>query len=205
MVGKYLHYLIRFQNKGTAAAENIVVQDLIDETKFDLSSLQLTGSSHPQTTKITDNKVEFQFQNINLPAEEENEPASHGYIAFKIKTRNDLVLGDVIENKANIYFDYNYPIETNTTSATVAPLLNINSIENNSVAVWPNPVKDVVRISTQTPITLVELLDIQGRVLDSLTTNQTQIHFNLNQKSSGIYFVKIYTTQGIKVQKIIKE
>ncbi|MBL7886665.1 MAG: hypothetical protein JNJ52_07955, partial [Flavobacterium sp.] len=85
-VGDYLHYLIRFQNSGTAPAENIVVKDMIDTTKFDLASLQLTSTSHPQVTRITGNKVEFIFENIQLPAEQDDEPGSHGYVAFKIRT-----------------------------------------------------------------------------------------------------------------------
>ena len=44
-VGKYLHYLIRFQNSGTAAAENIVVKDIIDTEKYDVNSLELVSSS----------------------------------------------------------------------------------------------------------------------------------------------------------------
>ncbi len=38
-VGKYVHYLIRFENKGTAEAQNVVVKDMIDTEKFDVSSL----------------------------------------------------------------------------------------------------------------------------------------------------------------------
>ncbi|WP_309641028.1 T9SS type A sorting domain-containing protein [Flavobacterium sp.] len=204
MVGGYLHYLIRFQNSGTAAAENIVVKDVIDTTKFDIASLQLTSTSHPQVTKITGNKVEFQFENINLPAEIDNEPASHGYVAFKIKTKNNLVIGNSVSNKADIYFDYNFPIETNTATSTVA-LLGVNTFENTSVTVTPNPTKNIVHITSKGNITSVQLFDVQGRLLETVTANEEQVDFDLNQKTSGVYFVKIYTVRGVKVEKIIKE
>ena len=141
-IGEYLHYLIRFQNSGTAAAENIVVKDIIDTTKFDITSLQLTSASHNYTTKITGNKVEFIFENIQLPAEIDNEVASHGFVAFKIKTKNNLTLGNSVSNKADIYFDYNFPITTNEATTTFATL-GVNQIENKSVAVFPNPVQDI--------------------------------------------------------------
>lgn len=205
MVGGYLHYLIRFQNSGTAAAENIVVRDIIDTTKFDITSLQLTSASHPQVTKITGNKVEFQFENINLPAEIDDEPASHGYIAFKIKTKANLTIGDSVENKANIYFDYNFPIETNTATSVVTPLLSNGTFENTSVAIAPNPTKNLVHITSKGNITSVELFDAQGRVLETLMTNKEQVDFDLSQKANGVYFVKIYTVKGVKVEKIIKE
>ena len=205
MVGNYLHYLIRFQNKGTAPAENVVVMDLIDTTKFDMSSLQLTSSSHPQVTKITDNKVEFQFQGINLPAEIDNEPGSHGYIAFKIKTKANLAIGDSVENKANIYFDYNFPVETNTATTVVTALLNNGTFENASVMIAPNPTKNIVHITSKGNITSVQLFDIQGRILETLMTNKEQLDFDLSQKTTGVYFIKIYTEKGVKVEKIIKE
>ena len=204
MVGNYLHYLIRFQNSGTAAAENIVVKDIIDTNKFDISSLQLTSTSHPQVTKITGNKVEFQFQNINLPAEIDDEPGSHGYIAFKIKTKNNLVIGNSVSNKADIYFDYNFPIETNTATSTVA-LLGLNQFENTTVTVAPNPTKNAVRITSKGMITSVQLFDVQGRILETQLFNTETVDFSLSQKNSGVYFIKIITEKGVKTEKIIKE
>ena len=86
------------------------------------------------------------FENINLPAETDNEPESHGFVAFKIKTQNNLVLGNNVQNKADIYFDFNFPVETNTTSTIVA-LLNNQDVENTSVSISPNPVKNMLSIA----------------------------------------------------------
>jgi hypothetical protein len=38
MVGEYVHYLIRFENTGTASAIHVVVKDAIDLTKFDIAT-----------------------------------------------------------------------------------------------------------------------------------------------------------------------
>ena len=204
MVGNYLHYLIRFQNSGSAAAENVVIKDIIDTTKFDMASLQLTSSSHPQVTKIMGNKVEFQFENINLPAEIDDAAGSNGYVAFKIKTKSNLGIGDSVENKADIYFDYNFPIETNTATTTVA-LLGVNQVENKSVSIAPNPTKNKIHITSQGNITSLQLFDLQGRVLETMTANEESVDFDLSQKQSGVYFVKVYTAKGVKVEKVIKE
>jgi len=48
-VGKYVHYMIRFENKGTAEAQNVVVKDMIDTSKFDISSLVVTQGSPIQS------------------------------------------------------------------------------------------------------------------------------------------------------------
>ncbi len=203
-IGEYLHYLIRFQNSGTAAAENIVVKDIIDATKFDVTSLQLTSASHDYKTKITGNKVEFIFENIQLPAEIDNEAASHGFVAFKIKTKNNLTVGNSVSNKADIYFDYNFPITTNEATTTFATL-GVNQIENKSVAVFPNPVSDILTITSKGNLTSIQLLDVQGRLIATYLENEEKATINLSDKASGVYFVKIFTENGVKLEKIVKK
>ena len=202
-VGDYLDYIIHFQNSGTAPAENIVVKDLIDTTKFDISSLQIISSSHSQVTRLTGNKVEFIFEGINLPAEISNEPASHGFVAFKIKTKSNLVIGNTITNKANIYFDYN-SIITNLASTTVAAL-GVNEFENKLITIYPNPAKNKVTISAEENITSVQLFDVQGKLIVTELNNSTEANLDLSQQQTGIYFVKVYTDNGMKVQKVIKQ
>ncbi|MCF6133341.1 DUF7619 domain-containing protein [Flavobacterium wongokense] len=204
MVGDYLNYVIRFQNSGTYYAENVVVKDVIDTSKFDISSLQLISSSHPHTTRITGNKVEFIFENINLPAEMDNEPGSHGFVAFKIKTKSNLVLGNQVQNTADIYFDFNAPIVTNTASTTVA-LLNVNETEANGVAINPIPVKDILQIRALESISSVEIFDIQGRLLQIKTADDLSTTVDFTGEPKGVYLVKVYTSKGMKIQKIIKE
>lgn len=56
MIGDYVHYKIRFENTGTFPAQNIVVTDLIDISKFDISSLQMIDAFYSCTTRITATK-----------------------------------------------------------------------------------------------------------------------------------------------------
>ena len=74
------------------------------------------SGSHLYTTKIQSGRVQFVFDNINLPFNDED---NDGYVAFKIKTKASLVAGDVFSNAASIYFDYNAAINTNTTNTVV--------------------------------------------------------------------------------------
>ena len=116
-VGGYLHYLIRFENEGTAEAVNIRIVDLIDTTKLDIESFVPLKSSHSYTTSITnESEVEFNFTNINLPFDDVN---NDGYVFFKIRSLNTLVEGDEIINSAAIYFDFNFPILTENSVVTV--------------------------------------------------------------------------------------
>ena len=123
MVGEYVHYMIRFENTGTATAVNIVVKDDIDITKFDISTLIPLHASHDYVARIkshgTDHYIEFIFEDIDLPFDDAN---NDGYVAFKIKTLETLALGDSFENDAEIYFDFNFPIVTNNATTTIATL-----------------------------------------------------------------------------------
>jgi len=203
-VGDYLHYVVRFQNSGTFAAENVVVKDALDAEVFDVSSFQLVASSHPHATRINGNNVEFIFEGINLPAEQDDEPASHGFVAFKIKTKNTLAVGDAVSNKADIFFDYNLPIATNTATS-VFQLLAREEFEDTSIALYPNPASDWLTISAKENIQSIQLYDVMGRLIQSELHNGNTFRFDLSQKASGIYFVKISTGKGTKTEKIIKQ
>lgn len=204
MVGDYLHYLIRFQNTGTAPAEFVVVKDMLDTQVFDVASLQLISSSHPMTTRITGNKAEFIFENINLPGESVDEPASHGFVAFKIKTKNNLVLGNAVKNNAEIYFDYNFPVITNQTTTTVS-LLATQGFDTAQVSIAPNPTQNILNISANCNLQKIELLDIQGRLLENYPINKRETSIHLSDKVNGMYLVKVTTDKGTSTQKIIKE
>jgi hypothetical protein len=202
MVGDYVHYLIRFENNGTANAQNIVVKDLIDTSKFEINTLIPIKGSHNFETRISNtNKIEFIFQNINLPFADDN---NDGYVSFKIKTKPNLVIGNTFSNSANIYFDYNFPIVTNNYTTTVQNTLGLQ--ENyfiNDIVAYPNPVKDFLSFKTENKIFKIEVYDIAGRILSSNSISENKI--NLSELKTGNYILKLYTEKGIMKTKIMKE
>lgn len=128
-LGEYLNYVIRFQNTGSASAINIKVVDTI-ENKLNIDTFELVDLSHDGRVQLKNNLVEFVFDNINLPDSTSDEPNSHGQISFRIKPRSNVVFGNLIQNTAYIYFDYNAPIVTNTTSTFVNADSDSDSILN---------------------------------------------------------------------------
>lgn len=121
--GDYIYYTIRFQNTGTDTAFNIVVTDTLSSS-LQAATLQMIATSHPCITTVKGNTVSFEFINILLPDSNANELKSHGYISFRIKPVNTLVVNDIVPNKASIYFDYNSPVVTNlATTIIVEPVV----------------------------------------------------------------------------------
>ena len=203
MVGEYVHYVIRFENTGTYPAENIVVKDMIDISKFDISTLVPLHGSHEFYTRIKDNKVEFIFENINLDF---NDATNDGYVAFKIKTLPTLTVGDTFSNDANIYFDYNFPITTNTYTTTIDNLLNNQGFAfEKEFVLYPNPSKDIVNISSknQTEIQSVEIYNMVGQIVIAIPNTTKTI--DVSALKTGPYFIKVNTEQGNTTMKFVKE
>ena len=205
-IGGYLRYMINFENTGTFQAENVVVRDEIDLTKYDINSLQILNTSHNAYTRINGNKVEFIFEGINLAATSGTPPVGgHGNVLFKIRSKNTLVNGDSVQKRANIYFDYNAPINTNMAVTTFQSLNNSIFEFDNSIQVYPNPTVSIINIKSNHSIKSIELYDIQGRILETSLENSTESTLDISKRETGIYFLKITTEEGSKVEKIMKE
>jgi Leucine-rich repeat (LRR) protein len=204
-VGDFVHYIIRFENDGTANAQNIVVKDMIDTTKFDIATLIPESGSATYTTRITNtNQVEFVFQNINLPF---TAGTNTGYVAFKIKTKPTLVLGNTFSNTASIYFDYNFPINTNTATTTVQALAIQDFEFNNYFTLYPNPAKNVLNISTKSTIEVhsLTIYNLLGQVVLAIPNAQNLNSVDVSSLKTGNYFLKITSDKGSATEKFMKE
>jgi hypothetical protein len=154
-----------------------VVKDIIDLAKFDIASLIPVHGSASFTTKISNtNQVEFIFQNINLPFAT---GSNTGFVAFKIKLKSTLVLGNSFSNSANIYFDYNFPIVTDTYTTTIAALTTQDFEFKDYFAVYPNPAQNVLNIISTSSMTdsTSSMTDSTG----SLTVSSISVYNMLGQ------------------------
>ncbi|RKR05248.1 putative repeat protein (TIGR01451 family)/predicted secreted protein (Por secretion system target) [Flavobacterium sp. 90] len=204
LIGEYVHYMIRFENTGTYSAQNIVVKDMIDLSKFDISTLIPTSSSHSFVTKISDeNKVEFIFENINLPFDDAN---NDGYIAFKIKTKPTLVTGDTFTNDANIYFDYNFPILTNKAISTFKTLGTKDFEFSNYFKLYPIPANNVLNIAATQAIEIDSfgIYDILGQLVIAIPNAKSVSNIDVSKLRTGNYFIKVKSDKGSSSMKFIK-
>lgn len=205
LIGQYVHYMIRFENSGTANARNIVVKDMIDLSKFDISTLVPTSGSHSFVTNITaGNKVEFIFENINLPFDDAN---NDGYIAFKIKTLPTLKVGDTFTNDASIYFDYNFPIVTNKATSTFKTLGTQDFEFSNYFTLYPNPAKEVLNITAKETIEMqsISVYNTLGQLVLVVLDVEKISQIDVSNLASGNYFIKINSDKGTSNTKFIKE
>jgi len=203
MVGQYVHYIIRFENTGTANAVNVVVKDVIDTNKFDISTLVPSNGSHPFVTRVSSgNNAEFIFENINLPFDDAH---NDGYVAFKIKTNPTLVIGNTFSNSANIYFDYNAPIVTNTATTSIQTLGTSDFDFDTTFSLSPVPAKNSLTISINKSIVInsVSIYNALGQLVQ-VNTDPKEI-IDVSSLKTGTYFIKVLTDKGTASSKFIKE
>jgi uncharacterized repeat protein (TIGR01451 family) len=202
-VDQFLHYVIRFQNTGTASAVNIVVDNILD-ANLDWSTLALEGISHPYTVEIRNgNNVSFVFDNIYLPDSTTNEAESHGYISYKIKPIQSIEVGHIMSNTADIFFDFNPAIQTNTVITEVIETLGDEDISAFVFTIYPVPSTNFITISTQSALSKVEIYSYQG-VKVHQSTSETKI--DISALSTGLYFIRIVDSEGNEgIKKIIKK
>lgn len=128
-----LNYHIDFQNTGTDTAYKVMVVDSLSPD-LDVSTLELGVSSYPYVFSVsgTDNPVlQFTMDGINLTDSASDELHSHGFIEFKIAPKTTTAIGTRINNSADIFFDFNFPVRTNTAWVTVdTTILNKEYVVN---------------------------------------------------------------------------
>jgi subtilisin-like proprotein convertase family protein len=203
-----LKYTIHFQNTGNWPATNIIIKDTLSAF-VDPATIEPGPSSHPYTFNLSGQGVaEFRFMNIMLTDSGTNQVESNGYVCYRIKQRNNNP-GTEIKNTADIYFDYNPLVATNTALNTIAwPLSTTTVIKNKHLAVvHPNPVLNNLYIdfSNSAGVNTVEISSVTGEFIASYHYNNISgAEISMKNLSKGIYIVKIISASSTDVQRVVK-
>jgi uncharacterized repeat protein (TIGR01451 family) len=197
--GDSLTYQINFQNTGNADAIDILVADTL-QAGLDPNTVVAQMSSHNYTFYNDNGRLMFTFMNINLPDSNSNEPASHGFVRFKVKQTPGNNIGMLIPNKAHIYFDNNDAVITNTATDTIAALYVKQYTKNNEFAIYPNPASDKVVLSMKnvTGNETVQIYDMTGSLVYSARMGNKQQVITTATWAKGVYMIRV-NENGIAV------
>jgi hypothetical protein len=200
----YLTYTIRFENTGNASAVSVTVTDELD-AKIDETSIKMVNASHNYVLDRVGKNLNWKFNNIQLPVSVANTETGKGFITFKAKLKTGFNVGTVVPNFANIYFDTNPAITTNTFNTEfVATLANENFTVNN-FDVAPNPASGVVNVNlknTTENIESISVTDVLGKLVKRIAAvSSQQTQFDVSDLEKGVYMVEIVTTSNLKQTK----
>ncbi len=197
--GLPLKYMVRFQNTGNYLAERVLVVDTLD-ANLDPNSFVLTSTSHDVNITRNGNIFYFEYANIFLPDSNTSEADSHGYIRYEVKPLAGIADGETIENTANIFFDFNPPIVTNTVTTLMdfSSGVNENSFE---ARIFPNPAHDQINLEWLPGVRIqkINLFDLTGKKIKTYPaagTNRAEI--NVEKLPAGAYLFQFIGRDVIK-------
>jgi uncharacterized repeat protein (TIGR01451 family) len=204
LTDQMLDYVIRFQNTGTAPAQDIFILDTISTT-LDLNSFEYVIASHNCTVSILENNVlKFNFPQIFLPDSTNNEPESHGFVRYRIRQSSQNVTGTVINNTAYIYFDFNEAVVTNTTyDIIVVDDLGIEEEDIFNVKLFPNPTTSILNVESESIIDAISVFSLNGQLVKQLSPSSKKSTIDLSDLTKGVYLFEINCEKDRIIKRII--
>ncbi|OFY89678.1 MAG: hypothetical protein A2236_08045, partial [Bacteroidetes bacterium RIFOXYA2_FULL_33_7] len=203
-----LTYTIHFQNNGNDTAFTVVLIDTLSQF-VDPATIVCGASSHPYEFELSEHGIlKWTFNQILLVDSFTNEPASNGFVTYTIKQRADNPHGTVIANNADIYFDFNPPIRTNTTINTIDYYLsykNMVEITNiDLVKIYPNPANEEIYIdlrvnSNELRVNSYKIFTIDGKKVLEGKLQNSKTRISTKYLENGIYFIEV----GESVTKVV--
>ncbi|MBK8497761.1 MAG: SprB repeat-containing protein [Flavobacteriales bacterium] len=191
---EWVDYTIRFQNTGTDTAFLVVITDTLPE-QLDPATIRMGAASDGFSWSLTgQGTLRWVFPNILLPDSNVNEGASHCFVSFRIQPHLPLLAGTVIENTANIFFDYNPPVITEP-SVLVAEFSTGVIERGKDVLLYPNPARNSIAIRGMGNADWV-ITGIDGRRLASGKLTSEPGVVEIGSLSEGPYLIQLFTAHG---------
>jgi hypothetical protein len=193
-----LTYTIHFQNTGTDSTWFIVISDTLSPY-LNPATVRTLASSSPYTFALSGKgTLRWTFNPYRLVDSLTNAQGSKGFVTFSVKKYPNLTLGTIITNTANVYFDYNTGVITNTVTDTVSlptGIIRVSAPQAGiSVVTYPNPFDDythVVVTGVQDKYDF-ELYDVTGRLSRQILSIQNnQFDLMRTDLAEGVYFYRI--------------
>jgi len=204
--GAPLKYTVRFQNTGTFYAERVVIADTID-TDLDLNSLHIISTSHDMQLVREGNVLYFEFDQIFLPDSATDLEGSNGFVRYEIHPLPSFSEGDLIENTAYIYFDFNEPIITNTVVTGFQNPLSVSNEVEFETRLFPNPASQSITLTWAQDVEVdrIEIYDLSGRLIQSQSVSTGKSYtIELDDLTDGMYLINVVSGALQSRQKFMK-
>ncbi|WP_395633999.1 T9SS type A sorting domain-containing protein [Flavobacterium sp.] len=228
-IGSTPNYTINQENLLTSidlTNQNLLIS--LDLTGNAISSLDLSNCPNLETLRISNNGIEtLILDNVNYVRQFfcsdnlltslnvdnmfnlKNFDCSNNQLS-SLSTQNGII-------EEYIYFSGNPDLESVCCDANeVVYMQNLcNQYDNNSaivnsncesatgrIAMYPNPVNDVLHLTATEGISKVEIYSING--VQVMSSNAVSDSIEMNTLNSGMYFLKVFTNQEVYTMKFIK-
>jgi len=160
------------------------------------------------------NLIEYKTWYLVFPAQNQNELASidfdtfehfytsYGPIGFPFDEFISDSWGGLPETEETVNTYFKKGNQTWGTPFTFTVGLEENSTLENSIQLYPNPVKDVLNINTTSQLQRVRIFTIDGK-LQLESQNSTNI--DVSHFQAGLYLIEMTTDKGVVTKRLIKQ
>ena len=164
---------------------------IVERTSIDASNLNnkdgkaialVSGGTLPYSYSWTDN------DSISLSITENNDTLTVGYGSYSI----------TVTDKNGCVAKTSVGVDAGTASIELKKL---------DYSIYPNPMASELNIElNNNNVTKIELLSISGQVLETISNVSNEvIHLNTDRLEIGVYFINLYSVDGISTHKVVKE
>jgi hypothetical protein len=197
-IGDYLHYSIEIDPDIYVNPENFTgratIKFTLDSKMFDIKTLLFLSP-----IDIKENTVHA-YLNGNILSISFN--SLYDNLVFKIRTLSSLKAGNTVAIEPEItqelisftrstYQPFNVFLDDKATTTFDSTLSSSSLDIDSSIGLSPNPTRGFINIKAKSNINSVQLLDMQGRVLETKLLNDKYLNFDISNYSKGIYFLRI--------------
>ena len=197
----------------------------VDLTGFYLSELGVSYQFPAESTIDAGEKI-YLASNLSVFEEKYTITPFDQFVRNMSNSNQNLVLSDAFGNRVDEvhYYDGNpWPnadgngnflkltdttldnsLASSWTAADQNTLSGKKFTATSTLKVYPNPVNDMLTIQSGSVISKIQIVDIYGKVLQSIDIASEQAVVEFSGYATGIYFVKVSDSSGSKTQKVIK-
>jgi uncharacterized repeat protein (TIGR01451 family) len=203
---EWIDYTIRFQNTGTDTAFHVVIRDTL-RTNLDPTTLLMGAASHAYNWRLEGQGIlKIFFPHILLPDSNMNEPRSHGFVSFRIRPKQPVLPGTLIENIANIYFDFNPPVITDPSVLVAEFSTGVRPRALEQMTIAPVPTTDRLVISSSVTLLHLVIHSADGRLVHERSANGNNTIVDVHALPAGPYILSATTVDGQRLtQRFIKQ
>lgn len=134
----------------------------------------------------------------------ETNNTTYSYPLSNLSTQTNVVFRIVFHSDQAIN-----QLGVNIDDFVISGALSNESFNTNTISIYPNPSKGIFTVSSNTiKLNTIEVFDGLGKLLFSENEglkNATETNIDLTGMSSGIYFIKVNSENGIFSKRIVKE
>ncbi len=203
---EFIEYTIHFQNTGSAPANRVRILNQLSQNLIK-TSFEILESSHPYSMIYNQNgSLEFLFNDINLPDSSASEAGSHGFVKYRIRCTPNLQSGEHIYNTADIYFDFNLPVITNTNDNLLYDgHVRVSATERNKILIYPVPSGDYVNVLYPDVSSgyILEVCTPGGTTVTKSFYTTAKAVINVTGYEKGLYIIKINDGEKIMYGKVV--